>query len=83
MQRTSAPHLIGFPCTCHVFVFQNIVVVSYEPLASNVLSGEKSSEQIEWEWALMGFVRDSPSPFQVMSSPPVSPLARNCPSLDT
>jgi len=57
-------------------------VVSAELLARNVLSGEKSSDHIFLEWTLMGWVRDSPSLFQAMSSPPSSPLAINRPFLD-
>src|SRR6267154_3606766 len=83
-QLTSAPHLIEFPCCCHVFVFHSFVVPSTEPLASTEPpSGEKSSDMIQAEWPWMASVRDSPlSPRQAtISFQP--PLAMNSPSRDT
>jgi hypothetical protein len=83
-QRTTwSPQWIGIPWSRHVFVLQNFVVPSNEPLARTVPSGEKSSDRMPSLWAFMAGVRDSPvSPYQVMNSPLSSPLAINSPSRD-
>src|SRR6267154_977028 len=80
---TISPHLIGFPCCRHVFVFHSFVVWSHEPLASTEPSGEKSSDKIQLVWAFMGFVRNSPLSSRQAIISPRPPLAINSPSRDT